>query len=124
MTKTFRSRLIAHSVACFVYLILAGAAFFFYRHFGGTVNSRGVAAGMASQLAFYCVAGSNILMIALPRVITRLIVAIITSSGIFLFLVPAHPIRAIVFTSLAFLVTISAIFASELGRKNAQINAP
>lgn len=117
MSTGFYSRLMVHSAACFVYIVLVWAVFYFYRYFGGVVSSRDVAAGMASQLVFYCVVVSNVLMIAIPRIATRLIITFITGSSIFLYLVPEHPIRAIALTLLAIAVTITAILAPVLGLK-------
>jgi hypothetical protein len=117
MNKNLLSRLILHGAAGLIYPASVSCLFFLYQFMGGRITSRGVAAGMAVQLIFYFVAAINFLMVAIPSIRARMWIMLIMGLGIFLYLAPVHPIRAVLLSGLACAVTMIPIFGPALRAK-------
>ena len=114
VTCSLMSRITLHITASFLYPGVVSCVLFLYSYAGVQTSSRGAAAGIATQFIFYCVAGINLLMVAIPSVRSRMVLVIFMGAGIHTYLSPVHPLRAVLLASLACAVTTLAILGPAI----------
>lgn len=107
-----RSMLWVHALLrislCFLYPLAISCSFSLYKSLGGVILSRGVSAGMATQLVVIVFAVINFSLMAVFSLKARLATMMVFSVAVLLWLYSYHPLRALMFVGLTVVLMLSA----------------
>lgn len=105
--------LVAHAVACVLYIVINGYAVPIYKALAGDLTSRGVAIGMAMYLIFYFFVFLNTVLIFIRGLAIKCGVVVFMMLSILFYLLPQYPVRAIAYCALAGGLTLFAILLTH-----------
>ncbi|MDD1016141.1 hypothetical protein [Pseudomonas rubra] len=117
MIKRWLIALVAHALACFLFLVLNDIGVDYYRQVYGGFTARGVASGAIVWLVFDVMVIFSLVIACVPRLKHKLMLNAALVALIIYWLMPQHPVRTMFFSPLAGGLTFLAIMIAHwLGR--------
>lgn len=113
--KIHRQRIMAfvcHVVACLLFPIVTSLGFQAYTALFGSPRSRGVAIGLAIQLIFAAFVLVNGLIALITNVRAKIALTGVLVLASLAYLLPQHPLRALLFAGLSGALTLAAIYVA------------
>lgn len=105
----------------FIYL-LVGVLYFFVHDFGvafyklhmGGFTARGVSIGIAAELTFYFFILINLVVFALPKLASKIVVIVFMVAVILFYFLPENPVRAMAYSGLTSSMSLLALVGHSL----------
>lgn len=91
---------------CIAYPVTISTSFFLYNELGGVVVSRSVSVGMASHVIQIVFGIMSLALLVVWSLKIRLAIVMVFSITVLLYLYPYHPLRAMMFSTVAIVLTL------------------